>query len=132
MTATPHLLPSSAKRAAQLDALGTAGRLRAYQGGELDAADVAIWVGLYPEQVPTTNGKFEWIAATLEWVGDGPTSRPKPPAPPSRERCEPLRRSLIGSRYLRPLPRTMPMAGDPRGFEMISLKKELEHQDSQP
>lgn len=66
MTATTQLPRSSATREAELDALGTAGRLRAYRRGELSAADVSIWVGLYPAEVPTVNDEFEWIAATLE------------------------------------------------------------------
>lgn len=66
MTATLHPPRSSATREAELDALGTTGRLRAYRARELDAADVAIWVGLYPAEVPTVNDEFEWIAATLE------------------------------------------------------------------
>lgn len=66
MTATFHLSRSSATREARIDGLGPAGRLRAYRDGELSAADVAIWVGLYPEEVPTINDEFEWIAANAE------------------------------------------------------------------
>jgi hypothetical protein len=66
VTATLDPSRSSAARAARLDSFGSAGRLRAYRAGQLDAADVAVWFGLYPDEVPTVNDEFEWIAATLE------------------------------------------------------------------
>lgn len=58
----PHLPKDSTSQRA----LGSTGRLRAYRAGQLSAADVAIWVGLYPQEVPTINGEFEWLAANAE------------------------------------------------------------------
>lgn len=60
------VLPKTSARAERLDRLGEYGRLSAYRFGGLTAADVATWYARYPDEVPTVNGEFEWIAATLE------------------------------------------------------------------
>ena len=71
-TATAAAAPSifavsnPSPRAARLDQLGAAGRLAAYRAGDLDQPDVATWLARYPDEVPTVNGEFEWIVATLE------------------------------------------------------------------
>lgn len=60
------VLPNPSPRAGRLDRLGVAGRLAAFETGDLSAADVATWYARYPNEVPTINGEFPWIAATLE------------------------------------------------------------------
>lgn len=70
-TATPDastgiVLPRTSARAERLDQLGAAGRLAAFEAAGMSAADVATWYARYPEEVPTINGEFPWIAATLE------------------------------------------------------------------
>ena len=52
-------------RADQLDALGPAGRLRAYRRGELAPADLYVWASRYPDEPPTVNGKYAWIGFRL-------------------------------------------------------------------
>jgi hypothetical protein len=49
----------------RLARLGKAGRLARYRAGELSKADIAAWIANYPEEVPTVNGEFEWIARRL-------------------------------------------------------------------
>lgn len=63
---TGIVLPRTSPRAERLDQLGPAGRLADFEAGKLTAADVATWYARYPEEVPTINGEFPWIAATLE------------------------------------------------------------------
>lgn len=57
--------PTTSRFADRLDDLGPDDRLAAFQTGELTCADVAAWYVSYPEEVPTINGEFPWIAATL-------------------------------------------------------------------
>jgi hypothetical protein len=52
-------------RAARLDLLGVSGRLAHYRAGTFDRADVTAWIRRYPEEIPTVNGEFEWIAQRL-------------------------------------------------------------------
>ena len=37
-------------------------RVAAMRRGELTREELAAWSGRHPEQVPTLNGEFEWIA----------------------------------------------------------------------
>jgi hypothetical protein len=63
-SATPSFC-SDLSRADRLDALGAEGRLEAYEHGELARADLWVWAARFPEEPPTVNGEFTWIACTL-------------------------------------------------------------------
>ncbi|MFN8215174.1 MAG: hypothetical protein U0R71_01120 [Solirubrobacterales bacterium] len=49
----------------RLSSLGAAGRLAAYQDGELTLSELNVWAALYPEEVPLVNGELPWIVASL-------------------------------------------------------------------
>lgn len=40
-------------------------RLAAYRRGGFTAPERSLWAANYPEEVPTVNGEFEWIALSL-------------------------------------------------------------------
>lgn len=50
---------------AALGAMTPAQRLAGYGAGQFNLAEANVWASLYPEEVPTVNGEFEWIALTL-------------------------------------------------------------------
>lgn len=51
--------------AARLEDLGSAGRRRIYEAGEMSRAERFAWAARYPEEVPMVNGEVEWIARRL-------------------------------------------------------------------
>lgn len=68
MPSTTYPAPSFSldlSRADRLDALGVRGRLRAYKRGGLTLADLSVWASRFPDEPPTVNGEFAWIARTL-------------------------------------------------------------------
>lgn len=51
--------------AARLIALGSAGRLREFEAGNLRRAELFAWAARYPEEVPLVNGELPWIGLRL-------------------------------------------------------------------
>lgn len=41
-------------------------RVRSYRSGALSRHELAVAAGRLPEEMPTLNGEFEWIAIDLE------------------------------------------------------------------
>jgi hypothetical protein len=58
--------PITTRAPERLAALGSHGRLAAYEEGELGAEELYAWAALYPKEVPLVNGELPWIALTLE------------------------------------------------------------------
>jgi hypothetical protein len=61
-----NLTPAERRKAflARLDWMSPEERLRAARY-EFDREQRSIWVGRYPEEVPTVDGEVEWIALRL-------------------------------------------------------------------
>lgn len=49
----------------RLEAMSPEQRREAAQAGRFSRAERALWASLHPEDVPTVNGEFEWIALGL-------------------------------------------------------------------
>jgi hypothetical protein len=51
--------------AARLVALGPAKRLREFEAGNLNRAELFAWAARFPEEVPLVNGELPWIGLRL-------------------------------------------------------------------
>jgi hypothetical protein len=56
----------AAEVATVLAGMTYAERVRAYRSGALSRHELAVAAGRLPEEMPTLNGEFEWIAIDLE------------------------------------------------------------------
>ena len=58
-----HVVDARRSRLADLWEMSTPERVAAMRRGALTYEQLAAWSARHPEQVPTLNGEFEWLAA---------------------------------------------------------------------